>query len=215
MALTSPKVAPEPDVHHANVTATYNVLLAAEEHRLASVCTASSVNAIGGIYSPRPRYDYFSLDEAHPSYCEDAYGLSKWIGEQQSAAFARRNPQVPFSALRLHALREDAEDAALPPGADPDARWRDLWGWTSFDSAAAAVLLALRRGSPGHAVYHVVAPSTVCAVPSEVLARRFFPDVPLRGALPGTAGFYRTDKALDELGWQAADEHPVIAPAER
>ena len=214
-ALTSPGAAPEPEVHRTNVEATYNVLLAAEEHGLASVCTASSINAIGGIYSRRPRYDYFPLDEEHPSYCEDAYGLSKWIGEQQSAAFARRRPEVPFSALRFHALREDARAAAQGPDSDPEARWRDLWGWTSFDAAAAACLLALRRDVPGHAVYHVVASSTMCAVPSEELARRFYPEVPLRAPLPGGAGFYRGDKALAELGWDSRDEHPSLGAAER
>jgi len=34
------------------------------------ICQASSVNAIGGAYSRSPRFDYFPLDEAHPSYNE-------------------------------------------------------------------------------------------------------------------------------------------------
>ena len=214
-ALTGPRDAPEPEVHRTNVGTTYNVLLAAEEHGIGPVCTASSVNAIGGVYSRRPRYDYFPLDEGHPSYCEDAYSLSKWIGEQQSAAFARRRPDAVFAALRFHELRED-----LPPGFRerdeiPEDGWRDLWGWTSLDSAATACLLALHRTTPGHAAYYVVAPTTVCAVPSEELAARFFPGVELRAPLPGSAGFYRTELALAELGWDAHDEHPAISPAER
>jgi len=214
-ALTSPRDAPEPEVHRTNVGASYNVLVAAEEHGIGAVCNASSINAIGGVYSRRPRYDYFPLDEAHPSYCEDPYGLSKWIGEQQSAAFARRRPDAVFAALRFHALREDAADADRAPDNTPEGGWRDLWGWTSFDSAAAACLLALRRPTPGHTAYHVVAPTTVCAVPSEELAARFFPAAELRAALPGHAGFYRTELALAELGWDARDEHPAISPAER
>lgn len=213
--LTSPRAAEEPEVHRTNVGATYNVLVAAEEQGVAAVCTASSVNAIGGFYSARPHYDYFPLDEAHPSYCEDAYSLSKWLGEHQSAAFARRRPAAVFAALRLHALREDIADATHPPDTGPTQRWRDLWGWTPFDAAAAAVLRALRRPTPGHAVYNIVAARTTCDVPSAELARRFHPDIPLRTQLLGNAGFYSTARALVELGWDAHDEHPAISTAER
>jgi nucleoside-diphosphate-sugar epimerase len=211
-ALTSPRY-PEPEVHRTNVGGTYNVLVAAEEHGLGAVCVASSVNAIGGIYSADPRYDYLPVDEEHPSYCEDSYSQSKWLGEQQMAAFARRRPQVPFSALRLHALREDF--TAARKSGDDDRERRDLWGWTSFDSAAAACLLALRRPIPGHGVYNIVAARTGATAPSEELARRWYPEAPLRAPLPGSAGFYSTAKALAELGWDARDEHPAVSDREQ
>lgn len=211
-ALTHPRY-PEPEVHHTNVGGTYNVLVAAEEHGLGAVCVASSVNAIGGIYSAEPRYDYLPVDEEHPAYCEDSYSLSKWLVEQQMAAFARRRPTVPFSALRLHALREDF--AAARKSGDDDRERRDLWGWTSFDSAAAACLLALHRPAPGHGVYNIVSARTGTTAPSEDLARRWYPEVPLRAPLPRAAGFYSTAKALAELGWDAEDEHPAICERER
>jgi nucleoside-diphosphate-sugar epimerase len=210
-ALTTPRY-PEPEVHRTNVGGTYNVLVGAEEHGLGAVCVASSVNAIGGIYSAEPRYDYLPVDEEHPSYCEDSYSLSKWLVEQQMAAFARRRPHVPFSALRLHALRDDF--AAARKLGDDDRERRDLWGWTSLDSAAAACLLALRRPTPGHAVYNIVAARTGTTAPSEELARRWYPQVPLRAPMPGSAGFYSTAKALAELAWDARDEHPAVSDRE-
>ena len=213
-ALPSAHSRPEPHVHNINVTSTYNVLLAAEEHAVPAVCTASSVNAIGGVYSDRPRYDRFPVDEEHPTYCEDPYGLSKWIGEQQSASFARRRPDVPFSALRLHALRDD-HSSALRPSEEDESRWRDLWGWVSFDAAAAAALLALHRTRPGHEVYNVVAARTASSTPSPTLAERWFPQVPIAEPLEGTTGFYSTRKALAELGWDARDEHPAVSDGER
>jgi nucleoside-diphosphate-sugar epimerase len=212
-AIPGARALPEPQVHHINVASTYNVLLAAEEHGVSAVCTASSVNAIGGIFSERPRYDRFPVDEEHPTYCEDPYGLSKWIGEQQSASFARRQPDVPFSALRLHALRDDYADALRPPEED-ESRRRDLWGWVSFESAAAAALLTLHRRQPGHSVYNIVATRTMSGTPSAELARRWYPQVPVAD-LPGTASFYATHKALAELGWDARDEHPAISDGER
>ncbi len=204
---------PEPEVHRVNVNGTYNVLVAAEEHRVSGVCLASSINAIGGVYSAAPRYDYFPVDEDHPSYAEDAYSLSKWIVEQQSAAFARRRPDVAFSALRLHGLRDDAASAMR--GADDGRHRKDLWGWVSFDAAAAACLLAVLRATPGHAVYHVVADRTVTRTPSAELAARWYPGVPLRAPMIGTAGFYSTTRATADLGWDPAADHPEIAPGER
>lgn len=210
--LTHPRY-PEPEVHRVNVNGTYHVLVAAEEHGLAGVCLASSVNAIGGVFSAEPRYDYFPVDEDHPGYAEDPYSLSKWIVEQQSAAFARRRPDAAFSALRLHGLRDDAE-AARSRGPDDGPARKDLWGWVSFDAAAAACLLAALRPSPGHAVYHIVADRTITSTPSAELAARFYPGVPLRSPLPGNAGFYSTARATAELGWDPGDDHPEIGARE-
>lgn len=204
---------PEPQVHRANVDGTHHVLVAAEEHGLAGVCLASSVNAIGGVFSRAPRFDWFPVDEEHPCYAEDTYSLSKWIVEQQSAAFARRRPDVAFSALRLHALRADME-SALQIGADERTR-KDLWGWVSFEAAAAACLLAVLRPTPGHAVYHVVADRTITSTPSAELAARWYPDVPLREPMPGRAAFYSTRRISTELGWDASDDHPEITDGER
>lgn len=204
---------PEPEVHRVNVNGTYHVLVAAEEHGLDGVCLASSINAIGGVYSADPRYDYFPVDEDHPTYAEDPYSLSKWIVEQQSAAFARRRPDVAFSALRLHGLRDDAA-SAMRDGQDERNR-KDLWGWVSFDASASACLLAALRPTPGHAVYHVVADRTTTSTPSTELAARWYPGVPLRTPMDGTAGFYSTARATADLGWDPADDHPEIGPGER
>jgi nucleoside-diphosphate-sugar epimerase len=211
-ALTHPHY-PEPDVFRTNVDGTHHVLVAAEEHRIDAVCLASSVNAIGGVFSAAPRYDRFPVTEQHPSYCEDAYSLSKWILEQESAACARRRPELATTALRFHALRDDHAHAR----ATMDERHgvRQLWGWTSFDSAAAACLLALNRRTPGHAVCHIVAARTTTETPSDELARRWYPDVPVSRLLTGRTGFYATDAAWAVLGWDAHDEHPAVADAER
>ena len=41
-----------------------------------------------------PRFDYFPIDENHPNYSEEPYGLSKWICEQQADSFARRHEDI-------------------------------------------------------------------------------------------------------------------------
>jgi nucleoside-diphosphate-sugar epimerase len=211
-ALTHPHH-PEPEVFRTNVDGTHHVLVAAEEHGVGAICLASSVNAIGGVFSTAPRYDHLPVTEEHPTYCEDSYSLSKWILEQEAAAFARRHPDVPITALRLHALREDHAHARATMSELHGVS--QLWGWTSFDSAAAACLLALHRRTPGHAVCHVVAARTTSDTPSAELARRWYPDVPVDPPLAGRAGFYSTEAARAVLGWDARDEHPAVSDAER
>ena len=89
-AYRSPLNHPDPVVYANNTTASYNILHAAATLGIKRVCLASSINAIGGAFSRAPRYDYFPLDEEHPTYAEEPYGLSKWVLEQQADMFARR-----------------------------------------------------------------------------------------------------------------------------
>ena len=58
----SPVNAPDHLVYNENTASSYNVLSAASALGIKRVCLASSINAIGGVFSRRPRYDYFPLD---------------------------------------------------------------------------------------------------------------------------------------------------------
>jgi hypothetical protein len=103
-------------VYADNTVSSYNALSAAATLGIQRVCLASSINAIGGVFSRAPRYDYFPVDEQHPTYAEDAYSLSKWVLEQQADAFARRFEGMRIASLRFHSLvqqRQVAADMAL------------------------------------------------------------------------------------------------------
>jgi UDP-glucose 4-epimerase len=157
-AFPGPGQAPTWTVHHNNVVASYNALYAAASLGIGRICQASSVNAIGGAYSRAPRFDYFPLDEDHPSYTEDPYSLSKWICEQQAASIARRHEGLLIASLRFHLCVEDRSRAVEARSARPEAATRDLWGYTTWASAARACLLALGAGYDGHEVFLIVAP---------------------------------------------------------
>ncbi|GIG90754.1 NAD-dependent epimerase/dehydratase family protein [Plantactinospora endophytica] len=198
-----PKPGDERDhvVHNLNVTASYNALRAAAELGISRLCLASSVNAVGGAYSRRPRYDYFPVDERHPGYGEDPYSLSKWIGEVQADGFARRYDHLSIASLRLHAVRP-TRPVVRPEARYADLAARELWGYTLARSAARAFLLALTADFSGHEVCYVVAPRTTSGIPSEELCRRHYPDVPIRGDLGGNRGFFDCAKAERLLGWR-------------
>ncbi len=195
-AFLNPWAAPEPAVHNANVVGSYNVLAAAEANGINRVCLSSSVNAIGAFYSPSPRYDYFPVDEDHPCYAEDSYSLSKWVGEEQARAFARRVPGMSIISLRLHRLVDEAlmrawrEQAA----ARSDRERKDLWGYTPIPMAVEAALNAVVRDLVGAEVVYVVADDTWNPRDSDELAKDFYPDVPLRQPMDGRRSFYDSAK---------------------
>ncbi len=197
-AFASPNGRPDHEVHHNNVVGSYNALSVAARLGISKVCLASSINAIGGHYSRSPRYDYFPVDEEHPTYNEDAYSLSKWICEQQADSFARRFESMTISTLRFHAVIP-APGAAR--GRQFDGESRQLWGYTTLDAASRACLLAVSADFTGHEAFYVVAPRTTSETPSLALAQKYFPDVPVVGDLDGTKGFFDCRKAGLLLGW--------------
>lgn len=200
-AMPSPFHHPAHVVHANNVVGNYNALTAAADAGIRRIVSASSVNAIGGFYSRRARYDYLPLDEEHPTYAEDPYSLSKWLGEQQADAVARLHEDLIITSLRFHWITPERPAW----GGEDDERLthhaRHLWGWVDRDAAVRACLLGLTAGFTGHEAFYVVAPTTATTLKSSELYSRFHGDVPLRRTLEGNAGFYDCAKATKLLGW--------------
>ena len=202
-AIPGPGSHPDPVVHNNNVVASYNALRAAAELGMTHVCQASSVNATGAVYSRWPKYDFFPLDETHPTYTEDPYSLSKWICELQAESIARRYENMTISSMRFHWVVPERPDWARAKD-DNSARIqaKQLWGYTRFDAAASACLAAVTTASfKGAEAFFIIAPDTMAAEPSAGLAARYFPEVPVRGDLSGHHGFYDCSKAERLLGW--------------
>jgi len=200
-AVTGPGLFPDHVVHNNNVVSSYNALRAAAELGISRVCQASSINAVGGRFSRNPRYDYFPLDEQHPTYAEDPYSLSKWICEEQAAAMTRRFPDLTIASLRLHGVVADRADTAWWVDLPDRAVVKHLWGYVTAGATARACLAALTADFSGHEAFYVVAPETMMDVPSQDLKAEFYPDVPLHSELPDTAGFFDCTKAEQILGW--------------
>lgn len=200
-AIPSPGRQPDHVVHNNNVVGSYNALRAAAELGIKRICQASSINAVGAAYSRMPRYDYFPLDERHPSYNEDPYSLSKWICEVQAESIARRYEDVTIASMRFHGVVPNRATMAQWSSRASAMMSKHLWGYTRFDAAARACLLALSADYKGAEAFFIVAPDTSVDVPSLELAHRFFPDVPVRGDLSGQHGFFDCSKAERLLGW--------------
>ncbi|MEI2612662.1 MAG: NAD(P)-dependent oxidoreductase [Candidatus Promineifilaceae bacterium] len=206
-AISSPMNHPAYVVHNTNVVLNYNALSAAAHLGLNRVCLASSINAIGAIFSRWPRYDYFPLDEQHPTYNEDAYSLSKWLGELQADAFARRYGEMSIASLRLHGTVPSRPAPLNLESTQAAQAAKQLWGYTNLNAAARACLLALTAPFTGHERFYIVASDTMMDVPSRQLKKRYFPDVPLHGDLSGHRSFFDCAKAERLLGWKHEEEN--------
>jgi nucleoside-diphosphate-sugar epimerase len=193
-------------VYNNNTIISHNVLNAASMLDIRKICMASSINAIGHLASKEGRYDYFPVDERHPSYNEDDYSLSKWVLEQQGDSFARRNHDLTISSMRFSGL----PDTPVVPDDSPletkeAGRPRGLWSWTLISEAARACELAVKADFKGHEVFYITAPRTSSSHLSVDLVKHAYPEVPIRGDISGHRSLFDSSKAGRLLGWFHAD----------
>lgn len=201
-ALPAPFRDPDHIVHNNNVVGSYNALRAAVEHGIMRICQASSVNALGLSFSRAGHFDYLPLDEDHPTYNEEPYGLSKWICEAQADSFARRYEGIRIASMRFHYVVPDKALAVAAYDAETTDVAKNLWAYTLVGAAARACLLSLTADFTGHEAFYIVAPESTKDKPSRELAQRFFPDAEIRGPFEGNAAFFSSAKAERMLGWR-------------
>ncbi|CAE6480922.1 unnamed protein product [Rhizoctonia solani] len=186
-------------IHNSMVVMSYNALQAAANIGMRFAVLASSINAIGALFSSAPRYDYFPLDEEHPYWPEDGYSVGKQILEIQAAAFARRYPHMSISCLRFHFVTSTRPDYGERIDADI---CKDMWGWTDLRAAGRACMLGLEVEWTGTEVFYIVGPEHCANGHSALdLAAKFYPDTKLASSMCPESGFYDCSKAERLLGW--------------
>lgn len=202
-AIANPYDLPTTQIYMINTMANYNVLEAAATVGISKVCMASSVNAIGLSFSRQPRFDSFPIDERHPTYNEECYGLSKWVGEQQADSFARRYEEMTLASFRFHGITLPGSYAGwrsrrpYPPKKD-----QNLWSYTDVREAARACRLVIEATYKGHEVFFITGADTAHTDTSSLeLAERFYPEVPVTCDLSGFTSFWNCAKARQWLGW--------------
>ena len=195
---------PPETVFAVNVNTTWNVLQAAEQLGVKKCVLASSVNAIGAVFSRElVSPEYFPIDEKHPTRAEDAYSQSKWVGEQIADGFARRS-EVQIASFRFHALLTDDDLANYRknPNGDPRRTAKDFWGYVHSEDGARACRLALERDWIGHEKFFINAADTSLAVSTREALNTCYPGVPLVEELPGFTAPLSIAKAKKLFGWE-------------
>ncbi|MDF3018012.1 MAG: NAD-dependent epimerase/dehydratase, partial [Thermomicrobiales bacterium] len=158
-------------VFRTNVMSAFNLLEAVSALGINRVVSASSVSVLGFPFFERPFAPrYVPIDEAHPLLPQDAYALSKRIGEELADGFARRG-RLSVVSLRfpwIHTPRTFAEQVR-PLWADPAAGASNLWSYIDTRDVAEAVRLALTAEIGGHEACFVAAADSFMPIPSRVL----------------------------------------------
>jgi UDP-glucose 4-epimerase len=182
-AIDSSVAAPPELIFDTNVRGTWNVFQAAEEVGARRVVLCSSSAVLG--LAPRPSGPvplYLPIDEDHPVLPVGAYALSKFLGEQIAAAFARRGvlevlvlrpPYIAFpETMDFLAGRSDG-----PAGRAPEPL-PYLRSYVAPEDVARAFARAVACDNPGFAAFWVAAADTFSAEPTLDVMRHLY------GALP-------------------------------
>ncbi|MBZ0291793.1 MAG: NAD(P)-dependent oxidoreductase [Anaerolineae bacterium] len=178
-AIPSPASHPPEVVYQTNTISTFNVLQAATMLGINKVVLASSLSAFG--YSWRHRHFeplYMPLDDAHPMLSQDAYGLSKMVGEVLADGFVRRTPSMSITSLRftLVVSVEDGKRAIEWMRSRPHDS-NSFWTYVDVRDAAVASRLALEYTEPGHQAFLIAAPNSYMDEPTIDLIKQYYPEV--------------------------------------
>lgn len=195
------------EVFHTNVMATFNIFEAAARLGIPRVVYVSSMSVLGLPFSHRPiRLAYLPIDEAHPQAPQDAYALSKTLGEDIATAFVRRMA----GALSVVSLRfpwihtpESFQTTLKPLWEDPAGGATNLWAYIDTRDVAQACQLALEADISGHEAFYISAGNTFMKIDSALLARQYYPGTRLSARLSGNQSLFDTAKAKAKLGFEA------------
>ena len=200
-AIPSPLGREPEDVFANNMTSTFNVVEAAIRQDARKVIYSSSGSALGFAFRFRDMVpDYMPMDEEHPLRPQDAYGLSKWLGEEILEAATRR------SGIRTIVLRPTSvigpEDYAerVPRMLDNGG---GILAYVDARDFARAVRAALDDTEIEHDRFFITADDAMSREPLATAFPRRFPGSEAACAgLTGTEGPISCAKAKRMLGYR-------------
>jgi nucleoside-diphosphate-sugar epimerase len=204
-AIPRPTALPPETVFRTNLSSTYNVIEAAVLSGAERIVYASSMSVLGYPFFERPiRPAYLPIDSAHPVGPQDAYALSKWLGEEIVQAAVNRRPEVCAVSLRMPWIQtaETFPREVCQRRAQAQLVARDLWGYLDVRDAASAFVSAVERPIVGHQRVYISAADTFMEVETTTLVASAYPDVPFRQPLSGFDTVFDLGEARAVLGFQ-------------
>jgi nucleoside-diphosphate-sugar epimerase len=193
-------------VFRTNVMSAFNVFEVASALSIERVVFASSVSVLGFPFNEQPLApSYVPIDEAHPLLPQDTYALSKRVGEELAAGFARRG-RTSIVSLRFPWIHtpETFATEVRPLWADPAAGASNLWSYVDTRDVAEAVRLALAAEIPGHEACFVAAADSFMPVESPAIVAAHYPTTVIGDGLTGYAALLSSAKAERLLGFRPA-----------
>jgi len=206
-AIPRPTGLPAGRVFSTNMAAAYNVVEAAVLNGATRLVYASSMSVLGYPFFETPIAPaYVPIDSAHPVAPQDAYALSKWLGEEVVDAAVRRRPVLSAVSLRMPWIQTAATFAREVVGRRARAALvaRDLWAYLDAGDAAAAFVAAVARPIEGHRRLFISAADTFAEVETAALVRAAYPRTVMKRALAGYETVFDLGEARETLGFVPA-----------
>ena len=206
-AIPRPTGLPAGHVFKTNMATVYNVVEAAVLNGAARLVYASSMSVLGYPFFETPiAPSYLPFDSAHPVAPQDAYALSKWLGEEVVEAAVRRRPDLTAVSLRMPWIQTAATFPRDVVGRRARAMLvaRDLWAYLDARDAASAFVAAVERPIAGHRRLFISAADTFMETETEALVRAAYPDVVMKRALLGYETVFDLTEAREVLGFAPA-----------
>ena len=204
-AIPRPQMHANAEVWRVNTHTTYNVLEACGLLGIRKAVIASSESSYGLCFANEFfEPDYLPIDEAHPQYPEDTYGLTKVVNEATAAMFHRRDGTQILSFRIGNVLCPDDYDALRARAANhPEDRLRILWSYIDSRDLAQACRLGIELDGLGCEPVIIASDNTSSPIPSAKLIQRFLPGVTdLRRDFAGHEAFISNQRLKDLLGWK-------------
>lgn len=195
-------------VFQTNVMTCFNIFEVAATLGISKVIYVSSVSVLGVPFSytiVKPHY--VPIDENHPRAPEDAYALSKYIGEELAEAFVRRCAgRLSVVSLRLPWVHtpETFKDQLRPHWADPAFGATNLWSYIDTRDVALACRLALTAEINGHEAFFISADNSFMNEDTASLVREYYPGTLIRPGFAGNRSLLDTSKAASMLQFSPA-----------
>ena len=195
-------------VFRTNVMATFNVLEVAVTLGISRVVYISSVSVLGLPFSYAPvTLEYFPINEDHPRAPQDAYALSKTLGEDISIAFVRRAAgSLSVVSLRLPWIHtpETFKTQLTPFWEDPAGGATNLWSYIDTRDVGRACMLSVEADISGHEEIFVSANNTFMKQNTAQLIKEFYPEANINVDFEGNQALIDMAKAKAMLGYEAS-----------
>lgn len=187
-----------------NVMSTYNILEAAAGLGIKKAVIASSESSYGIVFSRQNLApQYVPVDEDHPQFPEDSYGLSKIVGEK-TADMINRRCGMQVVAFRIGNVITPETYKNFPEFIhQPKYRRTILWSYIDARDIATACRLAVETDGLGSVALNLAADDTSMDIKSSELMESEFPEVKdIRVPLDNYHTLLSNEKAKKLLNWQ-------------
>lgn len=204
-AIPRADIYPNEKTFQNNIMSSYNVMEACAGLGIKKVVIASSECAYGFCFAKEDLVPaYVPVDENHPVWAEDGYGIAK-IAAEAVAEGVHRRAGTQIISLRLgNIITPDMYNLIFPGFINETAtRMRNLWNYIDARDIATACRLGIEVDGLGAKVMNIGADDTCQAIKSIDLIQGAFPELTdIRSDIRGYQPIYCNKKAKAMLGWQ-------------